>query len=55
MKTVYVITGENPDGTRRFVAVKGSMAEATKMVKEMKEDLKATGVDADYHILEEHL
>lgn len=63
MKTVYVITAENPDKTRRFVAVKGSTADAIKLIEEIKEGTKVINregtkiinVDVDYQILEKHL
>lgn len=55
MKIVYVITAENPDKTHRFVAVKGSMADAIKLIEEIKEGTKMIDVDIDYQILEKHL
>jgi len=55
MKTVHVITTINPDGTQRFVDVKGSRAEAIKLIEEIQEDLKITKVVAAYQILEKHL
>ena len=55
MKTVYVITTINPDGTQRFVDVKGSTEEAIKLVEEIKEDLKKIDVCVAYQILEKHL
>lgn len=51
MKTVYVITAENPNSTRRFVDVKASMSEAIKLIEEIKEDAKTIDVDIDYKVL----
>jgi len=55
VKTVYVITAENPDKTHRFVTVKGSMADAIKLIEEIKEGTKIINVNVDYQILEKHL
>lgn len=56
MKTVYVITGTNPDGTQRFVAVKGSMTESIELVEELNKCIETIGVDVvGYQILEKHL
>ena len=55
MVTVYVITTINPDGTQRFVDVKGNKAEAIRLVKEIKEDLKLLDITVGYQILEKHL
>lgn len=55
MKTVYVITAKNPDKTRRFVAVKSSMADAIKLIEEFKKGSETIDVDVDYQILEKNL
>jgi hypothetical protein len=56
MKTVFIITSGNPDGTQRFVAVKGTMVEATSLVEELNKCIKTVGVDVvAYQILTKHL
>jgi hypothetical protein len=55
MKTVYVITAENPDNTRRFVSVKGTMLEAIKLIEDIKEGTNTIDVDVNYQISEQHL